>query len=332
MMNSQRYATGGGSFRRQSFAFSLLLCGALFMAAGCARQPKANVLVKVGTREITIEDFEQEVQWRVKSRWPLPDKQDLLEQMIARELRVQTARALGLEQDPDVRRRYEAMLAGRVEDLQLKPALEGLAVTPEEIQAAYEKEISRYSRPAKARLALIQIKTDRRMSPEKLAEAEARMAEARKAALALPPAVQGFGAVAVDYSEDQASRYRGGDVGWFDQGRSEYRWPREVVAAGFALAKNHDFSPVIKVSDGFYLVSRLDTREPVVTPLAQVRSSIERRLLAEKRQQTESAFYAKMRASAPVETLTQALARVEYPSTTVAKAREQLPPSSPISQ
>src|SRR5438876_1008018 len=246
----------------------------------CTRKPAANpnVLVKVGSHEITIQDFDREVQWYVKSRRPLPDKETVLEQMISRELRLQKAKASGLENDPDVRRRYEAMLAGRVEDLELKPQLEQLTVSPEEISAAYQKEIAHYSRPAKIRLALICIKTDRKATAEKILDAETRIAEARKAASALPIGTKGLGGAAADYSEDQASRYRGGDVGWFDQGRTEYRWPASVVVAGLALSKNGDISEVIRPTDGFYVVSRLDSREPVVTPFEQVQSSIQRRL------------------------------------------------------
>ena len=59
------------------------------------------------------------------------------------ELRLQKAKAAGLENDPDVRRRYEALLAGRVDDLELKPQLEQLTVSPEEISAAYQKELVR---------------------------------------------------------------------------------------------------------------------------------------------------------------------------------------------
>ena len=304
---------------------ALLLISALLPA--CSKKSVGpNVLARVGAREITVEDFERELQWYEKSRRPMPDREALLEQMISRELRLQKAKASGLENDPDVRRRYEAILAGRVDDLQLKPQLEQLTVSPEEISAAFQKEIAHYSRPAKVRLALICIKTDRKATAEKISEAGTRIAEARKAALSLPIGTKGLGAAAADYSEDQASRYRGGDVGWFDQNRTEYRWPAEVVAAGFALQKNGDVSDVIKAADGLYIVSKTDSRDPVVTPLEQVQNSIQRRLLAEKRQQAEASFNQAIRAFAPVETFSHSLAKVHYPSPTSPKGGEPKPP------
>jgi hypothetical protein len=88
---------------------------------------------------------------------------------------------------------------------------------------------------------------------------------------------------------------------------------------------------VIKTGDGFYLVSKLDSREPVVTPLEQVQVSLQRRLLAGKQQQAREAYAREMRAFAPVQTYPQALATLEYPTTTVAKAEGTLPPGLPRS-
>src|SRR5438874_12854557 len=95
-------ATGFG-FRISDFGFrisaSLLLLLALL--SGCSRKAvSTNILARVGSHEITIQDFDREVQWYVKSRRPLPDKETVLEQMISRELRLQKAKASGLENDP----------------------------------------------------------------------------------------------------------------------------------------------------------------------------------------------------------------------------------------
>jgi parvulin-like peptidyl-prolyl isomerase len=308
---------------------ALPLCLALI--SGCSQKPvvNPNVLVKVGTREITVADYEREVKWRVDNSRPLPEKQALLDEMILKELRLQKARAAGLDKDQDVQRRYEALLMGKLEDVELRPRLEGIKVSADEIRAAYERDVTHYTRPAKARLALICLKKDRKTSDEKLAEMEQRITDARKAALALPAGTRGFGAVAGDYSEDQVSRYKGGDVGWFDEGRTEFRWPKEVVEAGFALSNVGDISEVIRTTNGFYLVAKIDTRPAELTPLDQVQNPIQRHLLADRRQQVQSAYSQELRGFAPVQTYPLALANLPYPTTTVAKAEETLPPMLP---
>src|SRR2546427_8703182 len=84
--------------RISAFGFRIsaaLLLLAAFLPA-CSKKPvPPAVLARVGNHEITIQDFEREVQWYEKGRRPLPDKQALLEQMISRELRLQKAKALG---------------------------------------------------------------------------------------------------------------------------------------------------------------------------------------------------------------------------------------------
>src|SRR5207302_3329303 len=192
----------------------------------------------------------------------------------SRELLLQKARAAGLEDDPDVRHSYESLLAGKLRERLLTPRIDALKVSSEEVQALYEKNLSQNTRAAKARLALGYIKTEHKMSPERLAEAEKRIEEARQLVLALPAGTRGFGRVAIDYSEDQASRYKGGDAGWFDQGLTAYRWPADVVSAGFALKANGEVSQVIKATNGLYLVSKLDTRDAVTTPLEQIQASL----------------------------------------------------------
>lgn len=308
-----------------TFAFALVL------VEGC--KPRATapaILAKVGSHEIRIEDFNNEVAWRQKNHRPLPEKEALLEEMISRELLVQKARAAGLETDPDVRRSFEGLLVSKIQERELSPRLDSVKAAPEDVRALYEKNLPQYTRPAKARLAFIQIKTDPKMGAEKLAEAESRIHEAHKLAKVLPPSSRGFDQVAIDYSEDQASRYKGGDIGWFDQDRKAYRWPAEVISAGFALKSNGEISDVIRAANGFYIVSKLDSRESVITPLEEVQPSLQRGLLAETRKEIQAAFRREIRASMVVESFTQELAKVQYPATSLAKAEEP-PPSLPSS-
>ncbi|WP_040549869.1 peptidylprolyl isomerase [Pedosphaera parvula] len=323
-MSSQRIIAN-----RCRVAVIISLLAMLPLFAGCSKKVVVNspVLAKVGSREITTADFEQEVQWRIKTQRSLPDKQALLQEMILHELNLQKAKVAGLENDAEVRRTYEDVLVARVKETQLTSRLEAVKVSADEIRAAYDRDIAKYTRPAKAKLALIYIKANSKLSAEKIAELEGRMHEAQKQAHTLATATPGFGRIAVDFSDDQPSRYQGGDVGWYDEGLVEYRWPKEVVAAGFALKAKGEISDVIKTADGFYLVMKLDLRDQVITPLEQAQASIERRLLSEKRRQLEETFVREMRAFAPVQTDSDALAKVQYPTTTVAKAGESLPPA-----
>jgi parvulin-like peptidyl-prolyl isomerase len=310
---------------------TILVASAAVIFSGCSeKKTNPDVVATVGNREITVADFKQEIEWRRQNERPLPDKEVLLGEMISRELSLQKAKALGLEKDRDVQRTYEDILASKLRERELAARLTAVKVSEEELRADYKRNLQHYTQPAKARLSLICVKTDRKMSEEKIAGIESRMGEILKLAKALPEGSRGFDRVAVDFSEDQASRYKGGDVGWFDDGASLYRWPTEVVQAGFGL-KIGEVSEVIKAPDGFYLVKKMDARDSVVAPFEQVQATIQHRLLAQKRQETEAAFARDLQSFAPVQTNEETFAGLDYPKTTVAAAPEFKPPALPRS-
>ncbi len=318
---------------KQSIRHSALLALALAVAiGGCSPKRSGEVLARVGDNVITTDDFKKEVQWRLNNNRPLPERTALLEEMVAREISLQKAKAFGLEKNFDVQHNYSDMLVGKLKDRELAPKVEAAKISSDEIRTTYEHDINKYTKPAKTRLALVYMKVDRKMNAEQKNAVEARMAEADKAAKSLANFTHGFGAVAMDFSEDQSSRYRGGDVGWFDESDPLFRWPKEVVQAGMGLQQIGQISPIVRASTGLFLVMKTDFRDKTVTPLANVSASIQRRLLAEKKKQIEQSFAKELRATTPVQTDTIALSQIDYPTTTVAQVEEKLPPALPRSQ
>ena len=314
-----------------SSAARLLSAAGLIALAGCGRSPAPDptVVATVGDRVIRVEDVQQEIAWRQSARRGVPEPRALLEEMITQESLVQKARAAGLEKDPEFQRACRSLLVSKFKERELTPRLGALQVAAEELRAAYEKQMDRHTQPAKARLALVQIKTDPKKNDARLAELRSRIEEARTESLSLTNGEAGFGKVAVAYSEDQASRYKGGDIGWFDEGQTHYRWPAEVVSAGFALKNGGEVSEVIRAANGFYLVKKLDTRTASVTPQAQVEERLRRQLMAEKREHTEKTFLTEARRVAGVQTFSNALASIPVPSTTVARRTTEEPPGLP---
>jgi len=309
----------------------LLGTAGMIALAGCGKSsaPDPTVLATVGDRVIRVEDLQREITWRQNARRAVPEPRALLEEMISQESLVQKARAAGLEKDPEFQRACRSLLVSKFKDLELTPRVEALQVSAEELRAAYDKQVDRHTQPAKARLAILQVKTDPKLSEAQLAELRTRIEAARAESLALTNSEPGFGKVAAAYSEDQASRYKGGDVGWFDEGQPHYRWPAEVVSAGFALKNSADVSEVILASNGFYLVKKLDTRPGSVTPQSQVEPRLRRQLLTDKREQAEKLFYSESRLAAGVQTFSNALASVPFPPSSVARRTAEEPPSLP---
>jgi len=290
----------------------------LVLLSGCEKKSAPNVLAHVGEQVITVDDFKDEVQYRVANRQPIPERQVLLDEMIARLALVQRAKSAGLENSVAVRRTFEQMLIAKLKETELEPRLAAVKVSPEEIRAAYQQDAARFTQPAKAKLAFVRLAADSKSSTNQLAEIAARADEAHRQALALPATEKSFGKVAADFSEDQITRYRGGDGGWFTAEILADRWPKEVVVAGLALKNIGDTSEIIRAADGFYFVKKMDARPSVVTPLEQVQGGIARRLQVAKQAQIEKEFSDSLLVGKVQKDL-QLLSGVDYPNQSVEK-------------
>ena len=257
--------------------------------------PGEPVVARVGDREIRASDLEKDVQRRIDARLPIPGKEVLLREMVAYEAMAQRARNAGVADDLQVKRQMDSILIGVLKERELKARLAAIEVSDEEILAEYEQRIAQYTRPAQVRLAILFQKAGKVISDDKRKELTSRLLEARSKAIENPapggrgPAAGGFAALAIEYSEDQVSRYRGGDIGWLKAGQTPSRWPEAVLTAGYALEKGH-ISDVIEARGGYYLVMKSDERPGAVTPLAKVAASLRQSLLVQKRRTMNEAF------------------------------------------
>lgn len=248
------------------------------------------VAIQVGKREVRLSELQAEVDFLQQKHNPAAaSREAFLEPCVDRLVALEKARALGLEQDMDLRRQWENLLIGRLKASQVDATLAELTVTEDDVQAYYKRNIETYARPAQIQLALLFLKVSEHSDQAAREAVRLRMEEARAMAASLPAGTHGFGAEAMTYSEEATSRFKGGDVGWLQAGASAYRWPDAVVQAGFALKEKGAISEVIATDDGFYLLKKLDSREAAVRALeGRLRATLENALLKEKRSALEA--------------------------------------------
>ncbi len=316
----------------RSGLLGVCLLAAMGLSSSCSKKPAASapdVLAKVGAQEIRAEDLLKEAERRRQGHRPVPDKATLLQEMVDHEALVQRAHRAGLDEDPQIKREVSNLLIGKLLERELTPRLAAVQVNVEEIQAEYQRNLDKYKHPAKVRLALLHLPADAKMSEARRAELRQRMQEARGKAIATP-AAGGFGPLAIEYSEDQASRYRGGDLGWMDAGNFSYRWPRSVLTSAYALDQGK-VSDVIEAEGGFYLAMKTDARAGAIAPLTQVEAALRQSLMVKKRHDLEETFRNEVaRLAAPIINA-EALTAVELPlpPATVAHNTEPEPPALP---
>lgn len=325
------------SLRRPAWALVLLVVvGSQWVACRKAAAPAKPILASVGEVAITPEDLLAEAARLQAAHHPVPDKETLLQDMVNHLALLQRAKAAGVDRELQVQREVGNLIIGRYLDRELQAKLVAVTVPTNEVREEYERQIAHFTQPAKARLALLRLDGGKKMSDTRRAELRARLEEARRRALAQPaPAPRpdvpgGFGALAIEFSDDTASRYRGGDIGWLEAGRNTYPWPRPVIEAGFALEKGV-VSELIEAENSFFLVMKTDVRAAVRTPFEQVQSSIRQRLLTQKRHALDAAFRQQALRDTGTRIYREALAGLQLPPPVHALAtnRESEPPPDP---
>ena len=301
----------------------LLFIAALFLT-GCDKKATVPsgpaILARVGDQVITADDLKLEVARLSAGKQSIPEKSVLLQQLVDRLALVERAKKLKLNEDYETRRTMDGILITKLREKELDQKISSIEVTDAELQEAYKAEEAKFVKSAKVRLAILFQESHAKMSDTKRAEIRQRMEEGVQKAQALElaptgrgPAATGFGGVAINYSEDQTSRYRGGDIGWLDVGSFPEQWPKSVLQAGYALEKGK-MSGIIETEKGLFVVMKTDDRESAATPFNTASAGLRRELVSKKHQQIEAVFAKETARLIKTEIDPSALASVEIPS------------------
>ncbi len=273
------------------------------------------VLARVGERTITVADLRAELQ-RAEHLKTL-DPGQVLDRLIDRELRLAKAREMHYDETAKYRRSCENLLIGMVNKRVLSPKLDAVVVSDEEVEDYYQEHAEEFVRPARRRFAVIHVPVDRqRADDRRVQEARQRIETAREKAVELAdeiPVEDGFGSLAVTCSEDQVTRYKGGDIGWHAVGGPPSRWEEAIMRAGFALDEPGQVSEVVEIDKGFAILRLTSRRESVLTPLEQAASRIRQRLLRQKREEIRQGFQQALRGQFAVQRVADALEAVLDP-------------------
>jgi peptidyl-prolyl cis-trans isomerase C len=287
--------------RRRPFRV-LLISTAVCLVSQCekpapAAAAKGKTLATVAGQAITDQDLLQEAEWRRSNNQAVPAAPELLQEMADRLALVEKAKQAGIADDPETKRRIQSVIIASLREKQLEAEIAKIAVTDEEIAKAYEARREEFSQPGLDRFAILFQAADAKASDARKAEAKQRLeqaialADANPAAGGRGPAAGGFGQVAAQNSDDQVSRYKGGDIGWIETAAKETRLPASVIEAGRALEKGKR-SGVIEAADGYYVILKTDARPGGMRPLEQVADNLRQQLLRDKRRAAEEAFLA----------------------------------------
>ena len=280
--------TSNGSLNLLALRLFTLLVGviggSLLFLTGCTPPPEEGVVALVNGRQITQTEFEArwgELAEATKARYEKEGgKRRFLDELITRELLMQEARKLGLDQNDAIRDRAQRYKEQLILDELLKDRIKAkIELSSEELDAFYEQHAQELLTPLKVRVSQMLLPN---ISAAKDLERQIN---------------QGghFAQFAQRYSIDEKSKAKGGDLGPY---RKDLVVP-EVDEVIHSLRPGFVSAP-IKTDAGYYLVmvSSLDTE--IIQADVAVRERLRQELLNEKRRKRFDDVIVDIRAKATI--------------------------------
>ena len=329
---------------RKNTVYFMVILGACLALAGIliARSPsllggseesRGDLLATVGATRITSVDLEEAIALRSREGEPNFATEEaraaLLEQLIQRAVFAQAARDAALDETPEVVEAIERVLASQFEQKEMESRVASIEITRKDLEQAYLSRIDLFTAPERRRAAILKIEKPTTNSEEAY-ESRLQTAErARQAAVEHAHDSAGFGRVALDYSHHRASRYKGGDVGWFSERSGPGGYPVEVVDALFALPTVGSVSPVVESPSAFFVVRMMDHEPSVTRPLSEVEDRLRSDLRRERLQVAHGELVDQTYAAVGVSVVKGALASVRPAAISVDSPNAFEPPALP---
>ncbi|MGZ0707123.1 peptidylprolyl isomerase [Coraliomargarita sp. W4R53] len=285
----------------------------------CSSQEEGEVAdpvaIEVGESAIRLSELQAQLDFLASRRTPVAsDSESFISDYVQRSIALIKARELGLDEDVEFQRQVENLLIGRLKQAQINMALESISVSDDEVSAYYEAHSDRYGRAAQARFALLHLPADKFADAAARTALASRLQEAQQLVSELPAGARGFGPLAMKYSEEATSRFKGGDIGWLKAGQDDYRWPEAVVSAAFRLQVG-ELSEIVETEDGAYLLLKTDAREAVKPTLdGRFRATLSQSLLREKRELALKDLEQEWAEGVPLQLHEDVLARLKFAS------------------
>ena len=283
MTRSSNGSSNIAALRLVTLLAGVISAGVLLLT-GCTPPPEEGVVALVNGRQITQTEFEArwgELAEATKTRYEKEGgKRRFLDELITRELLMQEARKLGLDQNDAIRDRAQRYKEQLILDELLKDRIKTkIELSSEELDAFYEQHSQELLTPLKVRVSQMLLPN---ISAAKDLEKQIN---------------QGghFAQFAQRYSIDEKSKAKGGDLGPY---RKDLVVP-EVDEVVHTLKPGFVSAP-IKTDAGYYLVmvSSLDTE--IIQADVAVRERLRQELLNEKRRKRFDDVIVDIRAKATI--------------------------------
>ena len=273
----------------------LVVLTTMFVCISCSCDNSANALYPNdgGTKTIAefggvklsdkyIKAYVDNLNDYLKSRYNTPErKEELITKIIEGELIARKAVMDGALEDPILLSQVKNTIARYYSGTKMKLQIEeAIKVTEDDMKKYYEEKKETFNTPEKVKASHILIKTGENRDKEAAKKLAGQVAaEARKSAKDMGS----FAKLAEKYSEDEGSKKRGGDLGYFERTEEGGKMVKEFSDGAFALKEVGDISDPVESEFGFHVIKLTGKREKIEKTFEDVKNSIENTLKTEKR-------------------------------------------------
>ncbi len=268
-----------------------LLLGALLCLGSGLRVGAQEVVAVVGTNAIAAEQVRQAVVRGGRNIYSLDAARETLTELVNHELLALGARRDGLEHDPEVRVRIQAILVEAYVRRSVDAPLDEVVPTESELKAHYEAHQADFGQPAMRRGQVLTFLV-------RNAKGEEALTRAQKA-LQLLQGGQSYSEVAAAHADDPSERVQPGGGSWFTEGQSQRRYPDEVTRTLFA-GRLGEWSRPVQTPRAIYLVLAVEERAAVIQSFAEARPAVMRAVRQARRQEAYEALCQRLQGEFPV--------------------------------
>lgn len=259
---------------------------ALFVSGFSFAEAAKEELATVGTKKITLEDFNKKYDMiRSKAINP-PTKAQFLEDLVRYEMGLQEAEKKGLEKDPIVQDRMKEEVYKSLLEKELGQKVEKINISDKEMEEYYKKN-------PEIRLSYILIELKPGATAEQKAEAKKRSSEIYEE---VKKSSRPFEELVKLYSDDALTKQTGGDAGW----QSRITVPPNVYDA-ISSMKVNEVKGLVEVPYGYQIIKVTGRRNYENANKRAIRAAV----FDEKRKTIFNEYFDKLKKNYPVKTNTK---------------------------
>lgn len=256
------------------------------------------VVAKIGDNKITLFDFNRIIGYYDAEKQKIFDsnpklKEQLLQQYVQGMVIADLAKKQGFDKQPEIKAQMDLFLNSLLANEYLKREVTGnVSISEDDMKHYYNSHKFEFKIPEMARASQILIQVDKNASEKDKKAAKEKAEDILKKIRA----GEDFAKLASEYSDDQETKSKDGDMGFFPKNTT----PKPIENAAFTM-KPGEVSDIIEAPLGYYIIKAEGKKEQGMESFEDVKEKIKQRMLKDQTQAKLSEFINKAMKDANVE-------------------------------